>query len=172
MNALMAVKGTTLYLFGGLVEQGSKEYTLNDLYCINTSKMDKWETLISNSEEFEWLGHESDDEDDDEEGDDTKEKSNKRATKEAAENVKGKEKTEDTDEDDDDDESDDEDDDDDDDDDEEEEPPKSTSKDLKPSAKNKPSTVKQSNTSDGNTTINKPALATTTMKGEQNSPKK
>jgi len=162
MNALMAVKGTTLYLFGGLVEQGSKEYTLNDLYCINTTKMEKWDTLISNPAEFEWLGHESDD-NDDEEGDDINEKSNKHATKEAAENVKGKEKTEDTDEDD---ESDD-----DEDDEDEEVPPKSTPKDLKPAIKNNPD-IQQFNNSDGNntTTDNKSTTSPTTI-GEQISSK-
>lgn len=34
MNAMIAVQKSTLYLYGGLLEKGEKQFTLSDMYCL------------------------------------------------------------------------------------------------------------------------------------------
>ncbi|CAI5459880.1 unnamed protein product [Closterium sp. Yama58-4] len=45
MNAGLAVGGNTLYLWGGAKEVGDREVTLDDLFCLNLSKLDHWTCL-------------------------------------------------------------------------------------------------------------------------------
>jgi len=59
MNAQMTVKGGQLYLYGGILEQGERSYTLNDLWTIDVKKLDKWKQLVV-CEGMDWQG--SDDE--------------------------------------------------------------------------------------------------------------
>jgi len=103
MNALLAVKGGCLYLFGGMVEVGDRQITLADMYSLDLHKLDEWQIIIQNDvKSMEW--HESDSSDS---SDDEDEGSPKRLRRE------DKEKEQDSDEDDDEDDDDDDDDDDD-----------------------------------------------------------
>jgi len=67
----MVFKGTNLYLFGGVFEDGEKDITLKDFYSLDTRQMDSWNVLIENDvETMEWFGdNDEDDEDDDDDSD-------------------------------------------------------------------------------------------------------
>ena len=45
MNAVMAVRGGTLYLCGGVVEDGDRQLTLADMYSLDLHKLEEWTTL-------------------------------------------------------------------------------------------------------------------------------
>jgi Galactose oxidase, central domain len=45
----MCVVGNMLWLFGGIVELGEKEITLDDLWSLNLAKMDGWSLLQGNT---------------------------------------------------------------------------------------------------------------------------
>lgn len=65
---LVVVKGT-LYLYGGVREEGDKQYTLADFYSLDLHKMDAWKTIIgSDLIKHEWM--DSDDSDSDDSDDD------------------------------------------------------------------------------------------------------
>jgi len=67
-NAGLAFKGGLLYLFGGLIESGEKDYTLKDFYSLDTKKLDTWKTIIEDDvKAMEWVQEEDDDEDEDDE---------------------------------------------------------------------------------------------------------
>nr|XP_025641542.1 kelch domain-containing protein 4 isoform X3 [Arachis hypogaea] len=68
INSCMAVGKDTLYIYGGMMEIKDQEITLDDLYCLNLSKLDEWKCIIPASES-EWVevSEEDDDEDDEEE---------------------------------------------------------------------------------------------------------
>lgn len=73
MNCGLAVKRGVLYLYGGMIEDGSKQLTLNDFYSLDLHKMDDWKVIIKDDlASQEWLGSDSesegeeDDDDDDE----------------------------------------------------------------------------------------------------------
>lgn len=73
MNAGITVINKNLYLYGGIYEQGHRQYTLSDFYCLDLHKLDSWKTLIANSNTQEWVGSDSegsssDDSDEDESG--------------------------------------------------------------------------------------------------------
>lgn len=86
-SAMAAIKYGVLYIYGGMFEVGDRQFTLNDLYCIDLHKMEKWKVLVETDPKTqEWLdeeesegeeecegaaGGEDDEEDDDssEEGD-------------------------------------------------------------------------------------------------------
>lgn len=75
MNSGIVICKGRLYIYGGLYESGSRQYTLSDFYSIDLHKMDQWKTIIANSIiGHEWLGSDSEegssDEDDDESDDD------------------------------------------------------------------------------------------------------
>lgn len=72
MNAGITVINKSLYLYGGIYEQGHRQYTLSDFYCLDVHKLDSWKTLIANSNTQEWVGSDSegsssDDEDEEDE---------------------------------------------------------------------------------------------------------
>lgn len=70
MNACMAVKHNVLYLYGGMFEDGDKQFTLSDMYSLDLHKLDQWDVLVPlDSKTQEWLGSdsESDEEEDEEE---------------------------------------------------------------------------------------------------------
>ncbi|XP_058066845.1 kelch domain-containing protein 4 [Anopheles bellator] len=77
MNAAVVVCKGRLYVYGGLFETGSKQYTLSDLHSLDLHKLGAWKTLIANSSNAaDWLGSDSegessgDDTEDDEADDD------------------------------------------------------------------------------------------------------
>jgi hypothetical protein len=43
----MTVAKDTLYLYGGLMEVGDREVTLDDLYTLDLNKLDEWKCLIA-----------------------------------------------------------------------------------------------------------------------------
>lgn len=45
-SAMASVKHGKLYLYGGMFEVGDRQFTLNDLYCLDMHKMDQWEVLV------------------------------------------------------------------------------------------------------------------------------
>lgn len=45
-SAMAAVKHGKLYLYGGMFEVGDRQFTLNDLYCLDLHKMEQWEVLV------------------------------------------------------------------------------------------------------------------------------
>ena len=49
------LKGGQLYLYGGILEQGERSYTLNDLWTIDVKKLDKWKQLVV-CEGMDWQG--------------------------------------------------------------------------------------------------------------------
>ena len=55
MNTQLSVKSNVLYLYGGILEQGERSYTLNDLWALDLKKMDKWRQIVE-AEQVEWRG--------------------------------------------------------------------------------------------------------------------
>ncbi|PNW78421.1 hypothetical protein CHLRE_09g398200v5 [Chlamydomonas reinhardtii] len=49
IGALMAVVANTLWLLGGTVEIGSKEITLDDMWCLDAVKLDGWQLIRENT---------------------------------------------------------------------------------------------------------------------------
>ncbi|KAL0968071.1 hypothetical protein UPYG_G00261990 [Umbra pygmaea] len=73
-SAMAAVKHGKLYLYGGMFEVGDRQFTLNDLYCLDLHKMDQWEVLVEmDPKTQEWLDDWSDSEEDDDDDDDEEE---------------------------------------------------------------------------------------------------
>ncbi|PBK88007.1 galactose oxidase [Armillaria gallica] len=74
-NAMLSVLRNTLYLYGGIFEKGSREYTLDDFYSLQLDKMDRYVCLKQSgvviAEGDDESSSESDDDDDD--GDDDEE---------------------------------------------------------------------------------------------------
>lgn len=62
INACMVVGKDTLYIYGGMMEIGDQELTLDDLYILDLNKLDEWKCIIQASK-TEWVDA-SDDEDD------------------------------------------------------------------------------------------------------------
>ncbi|KAF5390119.1 hypothetical protein D9757_003805 [Collybiopsis confluens] len=71
-NAMLAVLRNTLYIYGGIFERGSREYTLDDFHSIQLDKMDRYVCLKESGIIIEEGNDESDedDEEDTEVGDD------------------------------------------------------------------------------------------------------
>ncbi|KAK9926751.1 hypothetical protein M0R45_023964 [Rubus argutus] len=70
INSCMVVGRDTLYVYGGMMEVKDQEVTLDDLYCLNLSKLDEWKCIIPASQS-EWVeASEDEDEDEDEDDDD------------------------------------------------------------------------------------------------------
>ena len=60
MDAMLCVDGHTLYVYGGLLESGKKETTMNDLFSINLNRMESYEVHHSmNLSEAKWMGEDS-----------------------------------------------------------------------------------------------------------------
>ncbi|KAK0439111.1 galactose oxidase [Armillaria borealis] len=72
-NAMLSVLRNTLYLYGGIFEKGSREYTLDDFYSLQLDKMDRYVCLkesgvvIAEGDDESSSGSDDDDDDDDEE---------------------------------------------------------------------------------------------------------
>ncbi|XP_050398293.1 kelch domain-containing protein 4 [Patella vulgata] len=65
MNCALSVKGSVLYLYGGLVEDGDKQITLADLYSLDLHKLDEWNIIIPEDKKLQVWEESSDEEDDD-----------------------------------------------------------------------------------------------------------
>ncbi|XP_075998616.1 kelch domain-containing protein 4 [Genypterus blacodes] len=68
-SAMATVCQGKLFLYGGMFEVGDRQFTLNDFYCLDLHKMDRWEVLVEmDPKTQEWLGEsESEDDEEDEE---------------------------------------------------------------------------------------------------------
>lgn len=72
-NAMLAVLRNTLFLYGGIFERGSREYTLDDFYSLQLDKMDRYVCLkesgvvIAEGDDESSSGSDDDDDDDDDE---------------------------------------------------------------------------------------------------------
>ncbi|KAJ1569443.1 hypothetical protein HK096_003116, partial [Nowakowskiella sp. JEL0078] len=76
-NAMMAVQKNNLFIFGGILEESNREYTLNDMWSLNLEKANEFECLKSEDlSEIGWLGENSGGESDDDEDEDSNESSN------------------------------------------------------------------------------------------------
>lgn len=69
INCSMVVGKDTLHIYGGMMEVKDQEITLDDLYCLNLSKLDEWKCIIPASKS-EWI-EVSEEEDEDEDEDDS-----------------------------------------------------------------------------------------------------
>lgn len=69
INCSMVVGKDTLHIYGGMMEVKDQEITLDDLYCLNLSKLDEWKCIIPASKS-EWI-EASEEEDEDEDEDDS-----------------------------------------------------------------------------------------------------
>ncbi|KAJ4466274.1 galactose oxidase [Lentinula aciculospora] len=70
-NAMLAVLKNTLYIYGGIFERGSREYTLDDFHSIHLDKMDRFVCLKESDIVIEEGDDESDEEDKDGDDNDT-----------------------------------------------------------------------------------------------------
>lgn len=65
MNSTVALRGNSLYVYGGLVEpEDASELTLSDLWCLDLAKMDGWSCLYEGEAIEKSLAREEDSEDD------------------------------------------------------------------------------------------------------------
>ncbi|KAI0330708.1 galactose oxidase [Cubamyces sp. BRFM 1775] len=70
-NAMLAVLRNTLYIYGGIYEKGSREYTLDDFYSLQLDKLDRYvclkasEIVIAEGDEESSSDEDDDDSDDD-----------------------------------------------------------------------------------------------------------
>ncbi|KAM0787659.1 hypothetical protein ACM66B_003723 [Microbotryomycetes sp. NB124-2] len=68
-NAMLAVQRNTLYIYGGILESGDREWTLDDFHTIALDKLDKFNCLRECVIDNDWLGSDSEDDDDSSSGD-------------------------------------------------------------------------------------------------------
>lgn len=73
-NAQLTVHGDVLFIFGGTYEQGDREYTFDEMHCIDLGKLDGCKTIYKKELE-NWLGNhaESESDSDDDENEDESE---------------------------------------------------------------------------------------------------
>ncbi|KAK4056837.1 Kelch repeat-containing protein 3 [Microbotryomycetes sp. JL221] len=64
-NAMLAVQRNTLYIYGGILESGDREWTLDDFHTIALDKLDRFNCLRECVIDTAWLGSDSEDDDDD-----------------------------------------------------------------------------------------------------------
>lgn len=79
INPALIIRGSTLYVYGGVVEDGDREITLDDCWSLDLKRLDEWKMLLPGTmAEQEWKGEMSEteessdgeDDSDDEEEDD------------------------------------------------------------------------------------------------------
>ncbi|KAF4625790.1 hypothetical protein G7Y89_g12373 [Cudoniella acicularis] len=72
-NAQLTVQDDVLYIYGGTFEKGDREFTFDEMYCVDLGKLDGVKQIFRREPE-NWLGSEDgDSEEDDSEGDDDEE---------------------------------------------------------------------------------------------------
>ncbi|KLO15366.1 hypothetical protein SCHPADRAFT_824811 [Schizopora paradoxa] len=94
-NAMLAVLRNTLYIYGGIFERGSKEYTLDDFHSLALDKLDKFiclkksDVIIPTEGDEESSSDEDDGSDDSDDSDETEENEGDSEGKEEPSNVEG-----------------------------------------------------------------------------------
>nr|DBA16740.1 TPA: hypothetical protein GDO54_002282 [Pyxicephalus adspersus] len=67
-NTMITVKQGLLYVYGGMFEVGDRQFTLNDLYCLDLHKMEEWKVLVEmDPKTQEWLDESDSDGEEEEE---------------------------------------------------------------------------------------------------------
>lgn len=61
INCGLAVKHGSLFLYGGMVEEGSRQITMQDFYSLDLRKLEEWRVIVEDDRKQEWLGSESED---------------------------------------------------------------------------------------------------------------
>ncbi|XP_072452229.1 kelch domain-containing protein 4 [Chiloscyllium punctatum] len=62
-SAMVVIKNGLFYIYGGMFEVGDRQFTLNDLYCIDLHKMNEWKVLVeTDPKSQDWLESDSEDE--------------------------------------------------------------------------------------------------------------
>lgn len=75
MAAAMVVKHNVLYLYGGIVEEDDRQYTLSDFYSLDCRKLDEWKILMADDLfSQEWLDSSDDSEDKEDEDEEDEDK--------------------------------------------------------------------------------------------------
>jgi hypothetical protein len=46
MNPIMTIRNGVLFLWGGIIEDGDKQFTLSDFYALDLHKLDRWQVII------------------------------------------------------------------------------------------------------------------------------
>ncbi|KAG0658018.1 hypothetical protein C6P46_006078 [Rhodotorula mucilaginosa] len=70
-NVMACVQRNTLYLYGGILEAGNREYTLADFHSLNLDKLDRFSCLREDKiDAVEWHGSDSENDDDSDSDDD------------------------------------------------------------------------------------------------------
>ncbi|GAA5907738.1 Kel3p [Sporobolomyces salmoneus] len=70
-NAMLAVQRNTLYIYGGILEAGDREYTLDDFFTLDLTKLDRYHCLKECIiETAEWHGSDSENDSSDSEDED------------------------------------------------------------------------------------------------------
>ncbi|XP_034254187.1 kelch domain-containing protein 4 isoform X1 [Thrips palmi] len=68
----LVVKHGVLYLFGGMKEDGDRQFTYNDFYSLDLHKLNEWKIIIPNDQSSEeWFASDSEEGSDDSEGSDS-----------------------------------------------------------------------------------------------------
>merc|ERR1711990_402680 len=60
MNTQLTIKSGIMYLYGGILEQGDRSYTLNDLWSIDIKKLNQW-NRINKTDKCDWEGSDKED---------------------------------------------------------------------------------------------------------------
>ncbi|XP_054719958.1 kelch domain-containing protein 4-like [Uloborus diversus] len=72
MNGSLVIRHGTMYLYGGIYEDGDKQLTLSDFYSLDIHKLDEWRTIVPfSTASLEWIESdvsESSEEDSEEDG--------------------------------------------------------------------------------------------------------
>lgn len=93
INPALIIRGSTLYVYGGVVEDGDREITLDDCWSLDLKKLEEWKLLLPGTmSEQVWKGEVSeteessdgDDDDDDDEDDDENSDDEERGASKAA----------------------------------------------------------------------------------------
>lgn len=73
INCGLVVKHNVLYLYGGMFEDGNRQYTLNDFYSLDCRKLDEWRTILRDDLSSQTWYDSSDSSTDNEDTDDSNE---------------------------------------------------------------------------------------------------
>ncbi|PHH75367.1 hypothetical protein CDD82_4478 [Ophiocordyceps australis] len=74
-NSQLAVQDDVLYIYGGTYEKGDREYTFDDLYAIDLSKLDGCKEIFSRPVQ-DWVESEDDEDEDEEDEEDAEDEEN------------------------------------------------------------------------------------------------
>jgi hypothetical protein len=85
-NAQLTVQGDSLFIYGGTFERGDREFTLDELWCVDLNKLDGF-TEMHRREPADWQEAEGEDSEDDEDDEEQSEESESDEETEAASSV-------------------------------------------------------------------------------------